>query len=85
MSSYCLYVENEEWELFVWRILLIGTDSNYGKSTQMLLKSTQIETCCHVILQRGEGNLSALSVHMSFYKLFPLYAIDKNYYQWYGM
>ena len=59
------------------RILLIGTDSNNGGSTQMLLKKTQIETCCHIILQRGEGNLSALSVHMSFYKLFPTLKLEK--------
>ena len=34
-------------------------DSNYGESTQMLLKKTQIKTSCHIKLQRGEGNLSA--------------------------
>ena len=33
-------------------------DSNYGESTQMLLKKTQIKTCC-IIHRRGEGNLSA--------------------------
>ena len=40
-------------------MLLIGSDSNNGESTQMLLKKTQIKTCCHIILQRGEGNLGA--------------------------
>ena len=58
-------------------MLLIGTDSNYGESTQMLLKQNLIKTCRHVILQRGEGNLSALSVQMSFYKLFPTLKLEK--------
>ena len=30
------------------RMLLIGTDSNYCESTQMLLKRTQITTSCHI-------------------------------------
>ena len=34
-------------------------DSNYGERTQMLLKKTLVKTCCHLIIQRGEGNLSA--------------------------
>ena len=34
-------------------------DSNYAESTQKLLKKTQIKTCCHIKLQRGDGNLSA--------------------------
>ena len=41
-------------------------DSNYGESTQMLLKKTQVKTCCHTKLRRGVGNLSA----SQFYKLF---------------
>ena len=45
-------------------------DSNYSGST-LLLKKTQIEISCHTH-QRGEGNLSAFSVHLSFDKLFPI-------------
>ena len=41
------------------RMLLIGTDSNCGESIQMLLKKTQIKTCCYIKLRRGEGKLSA--------------------------
>ena len=51
-------------------MLLIGTDSNYGESTQMLLEKTQIKTCCHMIIQRG-GKFECFSVYLSFYKLFP--------------
>ena len=47
-------------------------DSNYGKSNQMLLRKTQIKTPCHANQGGEKGNLSAFSVHLSFYKLFPL-------------
>ena len=46
--------------------------TNCGEETQMLLKNTQTTTSCHI--NEGEGerrNLSAFSVHLSFYKLFP--------------
>ena len=46
-------------------------DSNYGENTQMLPKENQITTSCHVNQGGGRirGNLSAFSVHLSFYKL----------------
>ena len=50
-------------------------DSNYGESTQMLLKKTQIKTCCQMIIQRG-GEFECFSVYLSFYKLFPLNNIN---------
>ena len=57
-SKYSNYSQNRikffaysGWDVTDW-------DSNDGESTQMLLKKTQIKTCCHIIPQ-GEGNLSA--------------------------
>ena len=55
---------NNEW------MLLIGTDSNYGESTQMQLEKTQITTSCHIHQEGGE--FECFSVHLSFYKLFPI-------------
>ena len=45
-------------------------DSNYGESTQMILK-TQIKTCCH-IHQGKEGEFECFPVRLSFYKLYYL-------------
>ena len=59
-------------------MLLIGTNSNYGDLTQiilektrMLLEKTRMTTSCH-IHQGGGGEFECFSVHLSFYKLFPL-------------
>ena len=47
-------------------------DSNYGESTQMLLKKPQIKTCCHIKLRRGEWNLSAFQYIWVFISYFHM-------------
>ena len=51
--------------LYVDWMLLVGTNSNCGESTQVLPKKTQIKT------SRGEGEFGCFSAHKSFYNLFP--------------
>ena len=60
----------------VWKMDVTDWDSNYGESTQMLLKKTQIKSCCHIELQRGEGNLSAFQYMWVFISYF-LWKITK--------
>ena len=52
-------------------MLLIGTDSNDGESSQMLLKKTLIKTSCHIHQRGWEGEFECVSVHLRFYNLFP--------------
>ena len=52
-------------------------DSNYGESTQMLLKKGQLKTCCHIILRRGDGGrgreIWVLLSTYEFLEVFPLH------------
>ena len=56
-------------------MLLIGTDSNYGESIQMLLKNSN-KNLLPYNTSEGGGEFECFSVHLSIYNLFPLQYMD---------
>ena len=58
---------------------LIGTDSNYGESTQMLLKKPQIKTFCHI--NQGEGEEAEFEC---FFNIFEFLQVISIYYVFVG-